>query len=45
MRELAWVEDYVSLAGLAPLHPADETYADQAHLMNGSHQGIGQYPL
>lgn len=44
MRELDWIEQYVSLPGLTPLHPAEEIYQDQAHLMNASHQGMTQYP-
>jgi hypothetical protein len=42
--DLEWVRRVVGSAGLAPLFPAEEIYADEAGLMNASHQGITQYP-
>jgi protein-L-isoaspartate O-methyltransferase len=45
VRDLDWVHEWVCSVGLAPLHPAEEAYADKAELMNASHQGIVQYPI
>jgi hypothetical protein len=44
LRDLDWVCEVVGSVGLSPLYPAEEIYADQADLMNASHQGITQYP-
>ncbi len=44
LHDLEWVCQVVGSAGLAPLFPAEEIYADEAGLMNASHQGITQYP-
>jgi len=44
MHDLDWVCEVVGSVGLAALHPAEEIYADEADLMNSSHQGITQYP-
>ena len=44
LHDLEWVYGIVCSVGLAILFPAEEIYADEAHLMNASHQGITQYP-
>jgi hypothetical protein len=44
LHDLEWVREVVSTVGLAILFPPEEIYADDAGLMNGSHQGITQYP-
>src|ERR1700722_8046616 len=45
LEDLDWLHDVVCSVGLAVLHPPEEIYADKADLMNGSHQGLTQYPL
>jgi hypothetical protein len=42
--DLEWVYEVVCSVGLSPLFPPEEIYADEAHLMNASCQGITQYP-
>jgi hypothetical protein len=44
LHDLGWVSDVVGSVGLSALFPPEEIYADQAGLMNSSHQGITQYP-
>ncbi len=44
LHDLEWVCQVVRSVGLAALHPPEEIYADEADLMNASHQGITQYP-
>lgn len=43
--DLAWIEDVICSVGLGILMPPEEIYADKGHLVNGSHQGVTQYPL
>jgi hypothetical protein len=45
LHDLQWVHEVVCSIGLGALHPPEEIYADKAGLMNGSHQGITQYPM
>jgi len=44
LHDLDWVKAVVGSVGLAILFPAEVIYADEADLMNASHQGITQYP-
>jgi hypothetical protein len=44
LHDVEWVYTVVCSAGLAILFPPEEIYADEAHLVNASHQGITQYP-
>jgi hypothetical protein len=44
LHDLEWIHEVVCSVGLSPLAPIEETYADMAHLVNGTHQGITQYP-
>jgi len=44
LRDLDWLHEVVCSVGLSPLHPGD-AYADKMGLINGSRQGIVQYPL
>jgi hypothetical protein len=44
LHKLDWVYDVVCSVGLSALFPPEEVYADEAHLMNSSSQGITQYP-
>jgi hypothetical protein len=43
--DLGWLHETVCSVGLSYLSPPEEIYSDMAHLVNGSHQGITQYPL
>lgn len=45
LRSLEFLDEWVCSVGLGNLHPVEESYVDRAHLVNGSHQGIVQYPI
>jgi hypothetical protein len=45
LRDLEWIHQWICSIGVANLDPAEETYANQVHLMNASFQGVSQYPL
>jgi hypothetical protein len=45
LRSIAFLDEWVCSVGLGNLHPVEESYVDRAHLVNGSHQGIVQYPI
>jgi hypothetical protein len=44
LEDVEWVCGVVRSVGLAILFPPEEIYADEAELVNASHQGITQYP-
>jgi hypothetical protein len=44
LHDLEWVYEVVCSVGLGILFPPEKIYADEAALMNASHQGITQYP-
>jgi predicted O-methyltransferase YrrM len=44
LHDLDWLHEVVCSVGVSMIEPVDETYADMAHLVSGSHQGISQYP-
>jgi len=44
LHDLEWVYQVVCSVGVSILFPPEEIYADEAPLMNASHQGITQYP-
>ena len=44
LENLDWIEEWVSAVGLGNLPAFEDAYLDKAHLVNGSHQGIVQYP-
>jgi len=45
LRDLQWLVEVVRSVGIAALHPVEEIYADEAHLVNSSRQGLTQLPL
>ncbi len=42
---LDWLEETICSVGLGILTPPEVIYADKGDLVNGSHQGVTQYPI